>query len=244
MGRLFFQCPARDFHCGLRGFARASVPRMDLRTTGMEFASEMVIKATLQGMRIAEVPTTLSPDGRSRPPHLRTWRDGWRHLRFMLLFSPNWLFVYPGLVMILIGLGVGARLAIAGPLHVGRVNFDVQTMLFAATATIVGFQAFLFGTFAKTFGVSTGLLPPNSRLGRLSDFIPLEWGLVAGLVLFLLGLCGAVYSVGYWARSSFGPLDPLTTLRFVTPSVTAMILAGQLILGSFFLGLLRMGRRG
>ena len=244
IGRILFRCPSKDFHCGLRGFSREAAGHMDLQTTGMEFASEMVIKATLHGMRIAEVPTTLSPDGRSRPPHLRSWRDGWRHLRFMLLFSPNWLFVYPGLFVMVAGTLFGLRL-LAGPLAVGGVHFDIQTMLFAATAVVIGYQSVLFGLFSKVFAINTGLLPRSSRLAHLPRFATLETGVLAGVAMVVAGLAGSLYAVYYWGHeSNFGRLDPRVTLRIVIPAVTALIVGLQTILGSLFLSVLGLGRRG
>ena len=242
LGRLLFGCHTRDFHCGLRGFAHDAFLRMDLRTTGMEFASEMVIKATLMGMRVAEVPTTLRRDGRSRPPHLRPWRDGWRHLRFMLLFSPDWLFLYPGLCMVFAGFGIGAWLA-SGPREVGGVVFDVHTMLYASLAMILGFQAVSIAVFARTFASAEGLLPESGWHARLVRVVTLEVGATAGLLLFLLGLGGSVYEVLDWKRSGFGPLDVGHTLRGVIPSVLAMVLGLQITMSSFFLSILGLGVR-
>lgn len=242
IGRLFFHSPAGDFHCGLRGFRKAAVMEMDLRTTGMEFASEMVVKAMLKKMRISEVPTTLRPDGRSRRPHLRSWRDGWRHLRFLLLFSPRWLFLYPGLLLMLAGLIAGAWL-LRGPLFIGSVGFDVQTLLYAAVAIVIGFQAITFAVFTKVFAVSEGLLPEDARLNRLFRIITLERGLVVGGLLLLAGVIGSIYAVGFWDARSFGPLDPSKTLRIIIPSITALILGCQIILSSFFLSVLGLRRR-
>ncbi len=239
IGRALFGCPAADFHCGIRGFARDAFERMDLRTTGMEFASEMVIKATVMGMRVSEVPTTLRPDGRSRRPHLRPWRDGWRHLRFMLLYSPRWLFLYPGLLLMAAGLAVGAWL-LPGPRHVGSVELDVHTLLYAALATWVGFQAVEFAVFSKIFASSEGLLPRDPGLERMLAGIAMEVGLAAGAVLVLAGLGGSVWAAVQWGSTSFGQLDPGHMLRLVIPSVTAVTLGSQLILGSFFLGVLGM----
>lgn len=242
IGRLFFHSPAGDFHCGLRGFRKAAVMEMDLRTTGMEFASEMVVKATLKKMRIAEVPTALRPDGRSRRPHLRSWRDGWRHLRFLLLFSPRWLFLYPGLGLMLAGVIAGAWL-LRGPLFIGSVGFDVQTLLYAAVAIVIGFQAIVFAVFTKVFAVSEGLLPEDARLNRLFRIVTLERGLVAGGLLLLAGVIGSIYAVSFWDARSFGPLDPSKTLRVIIPSITALILGCQIILSSFFLSVLGLRRR-
>jgi glycosyltransferase involved in cell wall biosynthesis/SAM-dependent methyltransferase len=242
VGRVFFRSPAGDFHCGLRGFSRDAARRMEMSSAGMEFASEMVIKATLLGMRIEEVPTVLHPDGRSRPPHLRTWRDGWRHLRFMLLFSPNWLFLYPGFLLIALGMAAGARLVL-GPITIGEVDFDVQTLLFAGTAIILGYQAALFAVFTKVFAVTEGLLPGDSSLVNVSRKISMESGVIVGTVLFLGGLGGSVYAVWYWALASFGPLDTQVTMRFIVASVVAVILGFQTVLGSFFLSILGLHRK-
>jgi glycosyltransferase involved in cell wall biosynthesis len=238
IGRLFFPSPCGDFHCGLRGFRKAAIESLDLRTTGMEFASEMVVKASLYKMRIAEVPTTLSPDGRSRPPHLRSWRDGWRHLRFLLLYSPRWLFLYPGLLLVAVGLGVGLWL-LPGP----QMVFDIHTLLFAATAIIVGFQAVAFAIFTKVFAMREGLLPKDRRVYRLFRYLNLEIGLLLGSFLLLLGLAGSIYAVGIWGANSFGPLDPARTMRIAIPSVTAIALGFEIVLSSFFLSVLGLKRR-
>ncbi|HEY0006816.1 MAG TPA: glycosyltransferase family 2 protein [Pyrinomonadaceae bacterium] len=242
IGRLFFRSPVGDFHCGLRGFSKAAFERLDLHTTGMEFASEMVVKATLHGMRIAEVPTTLSPDGRSRPPHLRSWRDGWRHLRFLLLYSPRWLFLYPGGLLMLMGLLAGLWL-LPGPKTVGGVTFDVHTLFFAAASIVIGFQAIVFAIFTKVFAISEGLLPADARLDKLFCVVTLETGLMTGSLLLLAGLAGSLYAYIYWDVHSFGPLNPSHTLRIVIPSVTAMILGSQTVLSSFFLSILGLRRR-
>lgn len=242
IGRLFFHSPAGDFHCGLRGFRRAAVLNMDLRTTGMEFASEMVVKATLKKMRIAEVPTTLRPDGRSRPPHLRSWRDGWRHLRFLLLFSPRWLFLYPGLLLMLAGTVAGGWL-LRGPIFIANIGFDVQTLLYAAMAIVIGFQAIVFALFTKVFAISEGLLPEDPRLNGLFRIVTLERGIVVGVLLLLAGLGGSIYAVSFWDERSFGPLDPSKTLRIIIPSITALILGCQIVLSSFFLSVLGLKRK-
>ncbi len=238
IGRLFFRCPCTDFHCGLRGFNRNSILRLNLVTTGMEFASEMVIKASLFGMHIAEVPTVLSPDGRTRSPHLRSWRDGWRHLRFMLLYSPRWLFLYPGLFLMISGLVVGVRLMF-GTILINSISFDVQTLLFVSTAIILGYQSVLFAFFSKIFAVNEGLLPQDFYLHQLSRYFSLEIGILIGLFLFMTGIAGAVAAVFYWEEfSSFGKLDPRISLRIIIPSVTGIILGMQTIFGSFFISFL------
>jgi glycosyltransferase involved in cell wall biosynthesis len=237
IGRLFFHCPSGDFHCGMRGFLRASYPKLDLRTTGMEYASEMVIKATLMGLKIAEVPTTLSPDGRSRPPHLRPWRDGWRHLIFMLLYSPRWLFLYPGMLLMNLGLALILWLW-SGQRRLGPVVLDVHTMLYAAVFVLMGFQAIAFAMFTKVFAIAEGLLPEDPRLNRLFKYITLEVGVIVGLSLILAGLVGTVIALNDWARVSFGRLDPTQTLRRVIPSALALALGIQTLFSSFFLSLL------
>jgi glycosyltransferase involved in cell wall biosynthesis len=243
IARLFYwNPPCGDFHCGLRGFSKSAAQAMDLRTTGMEFASEMVVKATLRKMRITEVPTTLSPDGRSRPPHLRSWRDGWRHLRFLLLYSPRWLFMYPGLLLMLLGLTAGLWL-LPGPRTVGHVTLDVHTLLYAATAIIVGFQAVNFAVFTKIFAISEGLLPPDPRLDKLFRYINLEVGLVIGAILLVIGLVGSLWALSSWEAHSFGNLDYTKVLRLVTPSITMIVLGVQIILSSFFLSILGLRRR-
>ena len=242
IGRLFFRSPCRDFHCGLRGFRKSAVMKLDLRTTGMEFATEMVVKATLEQMKIREVPITLSPDGRGRPPHLRSWRDGWRHLRLLLLYSPRWLFLYPGLLLMIIGLVIGAVL-LPGPLTVGRITLDVHTLLYAALAVIVGFQALVFAVFTKVFAISEGLLPNDPRLSKVMNYITLEVGLLIGVVLVVAGLAASIYAVAYWNARSFGPLNPTRTLRVVIPAIASMTLGCQILLSSFFLSILALKRR-
>jgi len=243
IGRLFFKAPCGDFHCGLRGFSKVAYELMDLRTTGMEFASEMVVKATLFKMRIEEVPTTLSPDRRNRPPHLRSWRDGWRHLRFLLLYSPRWLFLYPGMVLILLGTITGLLL-LPGPRVVGGIHFDVHTLLYAAMAILMGFQAVVFATLTKVFGISEGLLPEDPRLTRLFRYVKLETGLVTGAALMAFGLATSFLAVGSWASWRFGPLDPVRTLRLVIPAALALTLGFEVVLSSFFLSVLGMKHKG
>ena len=241
LGRLFFHSPCRDFHCGLRAFRKDSYRRMDIRSTGMEFASEMVVKASLLRMNVREVPTTLSPDGRSHPPHLRTWHDGWRHLRFLLMYSPRWLFLYPGITAILIGLAV-CFLLLPGPRRVGDLVFDVHTLAYAFGSMLVGFQLLAFAVFTKVFAITEGLLPEDPRLNRMFRYITLETGLIAGALLILFGIGGTVLALSTWARSSFGPLNSESTLRIVMPSVFALTLGAQVIFSSFFLSILGLRR--
>jgi glycosyltransferase involved in cell wall biosynthesis len=242
IGRLFFGSPCGDFHCGMRGFRRESFLRMDIRSTGMEFASEMVVKATLLGMKVSEVPTTLNPDGRSRPPHLRTWRDGWRHLRFLLMYSPRWLFLYPGIALMLLGL-LGCALLLPGIVVFRGVGFGVHTLLYAFVAMLLGFQLIAFAAFTKVFAVTEGLLPEDPRLNRIFRWVTLETGLIVGGLLILLGIGGSVFAVSHWARESFGALDTEHTLRIVMPAVFALTMGVQITFSSFFLSILGLRRR-
>ena len=242
IGRLFFKSPVGDFHCGLRAFRKDAIERLELRTLGMEFASEMVVKATAFGLRITEIPTTLSPDRRDRAPHLRTWRDGWRHLRFLLLYSPRWLFLYPGIALFALGIILSAIL-LPAPRRVGNIVFDVDTLLFAAMATLIGFQSVVFATFTKAFAISEGLLPEDPRLTRIFRYITLEVGLIVGGLLILAGAGSWVLGLEYWRIRQFGPLDPEKTLRIVIPGVVCFTLGFQVVLSSFFLSVLGMSRR-
>jgi glycosyltransferase involved in cell wall biosynthesis len=242
IGRLFFHSPSRDFHCGIRAFRKDSYQRMDIRSTGMEFASEMVVKASLLRMKVSEVPTTLSPDGRSHPPHLRTWHDGWRHLRFLLMYSPRWLFLYPGIASIVLGLATCIWL-MPGPRRVGDVVFDFHTLAYGFGAIVVGFQLLAFAVFTKVFAITEGLLPEDPRLNRMFEYIKLETGLLAGALCVALGVAGSLMAVSTWARSSFGPITSDNLLRLVMLSVFALILGPQIIFSSFFLSILGLRRR-
>ena len=237
IGRLFFRSHIGDFHCGLRGFNRDSVMALNLQATGMEFASEMVVKAALYGQRVTEVPTTLSKDGRSRPPHLHTWRDGWRHLRFLLLFAPRWLFFIPGLVLLTAGLVVGA-IVVPHPFTVGAVTFDVDTLVGASAMVVIGFQAVLFWLFTQVYAGSEGFLPEEPRVTRLLERLSLERGLILGGLIGLAGLAGLIFSVLYWHGRGFGQLNYEHSLRLMIPSVTALIVSFQIVLGTFFLSIL------
>lgn len=241
IGRLLFRSPSTDFHCGLRGFSKRAAVAMDLRTTGMEFASEMVVKATIGRMRISEVPTTLSPDGRSRPPHLRSWRDGWRHLRFLLLFSPRFVFLYPGTLLTLVGVA-GTIWLLPGPRRVGDVGFDVGTLLFATAAIVLGFQGVVCWVLAKVFAVSEHLLPPDARLDRLFRWATLEASLIAGGILGVTGVGLTLYALATWGQQGFGDLDPERSLRIVAVATTTMIVGAQAVFASFLASLLRLRR--
>ncbi len=242
IGRLFFSNEIKDFHCGLRGFSKAAAERMELQTTGMEFASEMVVKATLLKLKITEVPTTLSPDGRSRPPHLRSWRDGWRHLRFLLMYSPRWLFLYPGLLLMMVGLTLTALLSIT-PLKIGTVVLDIHTMLYAAAMVIVGFQTVLFALFTKRFAIQEGLFPRDPKMDWMFRWINLETGLILGIGLCLVGVAGAVVAIYGWSRTGFGDLDPQRSMRVVIASVLSLAIGFQTCFASFFLSILSLKRR-
>jgi len=242
LGRLFFRSPVGDVNCGLRGVRAAAVSQLDLRSTGMEFASEMVVKASLRGLRIVEVPTTLSPSGRTRPPHLRSWRDGWRHLRFMLLYSPRWLFLYPGAALMLLGVAASVLL-LTGPKRIGHVGFDIQSLLVAAVMIVVGYQSVIFSFLTRIFAISEGLLPPDERLDRTFRYVNLELGLLVGAVLFIAGLVGITYAFFRWSLQSFGPLQPTRSFRIVIPSVTSLALGSQTVLSSFFLSVLGLRRK-
>jgi hypothetical protein len=244
VARLFFGGQTGDFHCGMRAFRRAAILALDLRTTGMEFASEMVVKAHLRRLRITEVPTVLHRDRRPRRPHLRTWRDGWRHLRFLLLYSPRWLFLYPGALLIVVGALVGARLLL-GPVRAGSLGFDVHTLVYAAAMIIVGYQGVAFALFTKIFAVHEGLLPEDPRLPVLFRYFTLEAGLLVGLVLLVVGFTTGLFAVGLWTEAGFGSLADRsqTTLRLVIVSATALALGFETMVASFFLSVLGLRRR-
>ncbi|MFK7916578.1 MAG: glycosyltransferase family 2 protein [Ilumatobacter sp.] len=242
IGRRLFDVGIGDFHCGMRGMRRDSIVDLDLRTTGMEFASEMVVRAALAELDIREVPTVLRPDGRSREPHLRTWRDGWRHLRFLLLFSPRWLLLLPGLVLVAIG-AVGLGVLLPGPLRIGSVELDIHALLFAHLALVVGLNAIVLACFARMYAVSAGLLPHSDDLARWLRRVSLERVLVVGLFLILAGVAGSVIAVIVWGSESFGGLDPSETMRIVIPSITAVAVGAEFVFASFVIGLLSLPRR-
>jgi glycosyltransferase involved in cell wall biosynthesis len=247
LGRWFFNSDCGDFHCGLRGFNRAAILRLDLQASGMEFASEMVVKATVHGLRLAEVPVTLWPDGRSRAPHLRSWRDGWRHLRFLLLFSPRSLFFYPGALLAVIGLA-GMVWLLPEARTIGGIRLDIHTLLYAALALVVGIQSMLFWLFVKIYGASEGIVLPDSRpfFQAIIRAARLEWMLVAAGILFLVGLALAMLAMGIWSQLGFGELSPDRTMRLVIPSATGVLLAFNLAYSGFFISVLqiRSRRRG
>jgi glycosyltransferase involved in cell wall biosynthesis len=238
VGRLLFRSRIRDFHCGLRGFDRDSIRALELASPGMEFASEMVVKAELAGLRIAEVPTTLSPDGRTRPPHLRSWRDGWRHLRFLLIMSPRWLLLYPGLALLLVGVMVQLTI-LRGPIVIAGVGFDIHTMLYSAGAAIVGLQLVIFALLARAIGCLKGVLPVTPQVARLWQMLTLERGIVLGGTVLVIGLALAVYSVNFWLGTHLSALDPTEMMRYAIPSVGLMIAGGEIVFASFVLSFIQ-----
>jgi hypothetical protein len=239
IGRVFFRVPINDFHCGMRGFSRERILSLGLTTTGMEFATEMVVRAAIGGLRITEVPTTLKPDGRSREPHLRTWRDGWRHLRFLLAFSPRWLFLYPAVFLVLVGTGVFARLAV-GPATIGSVTFDIQTMIAAASAIIVGIQAGALAMVSRAYATSLGLMPRSDRVERIIDRFTLEWGLIVGFAMALVGGGSFVLAVLNWQETEFGALTT-SDMRLPLLGMLLIVAGSQVVLVSFLLSLTRIG---
>jgi glycosyltransferase involved in cell wall biosynthesis len=241
-GRLFFSSRVGDFHCGLRGVDRAAALGLGLSSPGMEFASEMIVRATLAGWCIAEVPTTLSPAGRSRPPHLRTWRDGWRHLRFLLMMTPRWLMLYPGAALIMVGTAGEAAL-LRGTLIIHNIGFDIHSMLYAAGATVLGLQLVLFSLLARTIGVVKNLLPMSPSLTRFLQVFTLERGILLGLSLVAAGFGLAVYSVASWAEVRLGALEPTEMMRKTIPSVTLMLSGAEIFFASFLLGLIDVRAR-
>jgi glycosyltransferase involved in cell wall biosynthesis len=242
MTRCWFWAPISDVYCGMRGFTKRWYDRLDQRCTGMEFATEMIIKSSLYNARITEVPITLHPDGRkAHPPHLKTFRDGWRTLRFFLMYSPRWLFFKPGVMLVLLGL-LGYAIALPG-LTIGGMTFDAHSLLFASLAMILGYQSILFAIFTKTFAVSEGLMPEDPRLAKLFRLIPLERGLIAGAAAFVIGSALLLVAVNQWRLSEFGALDYSRTMRWVIPGATLTALGFQTILSSFFVSILGMRRR-
>jgi glycosyltransferase involved in cell wall biosynthesis len=231
LGKLFFKSPASDFHCGMRAFRKDAILRLNLQTTGMEFASEMLVKATLSNLKITEVPIILYPDGRSRKPHLRTWRDGWRHLRFLLLYSPRWLFLYPGIALTLL-----SWCAIILLLPTSRIH----SLLYAALLSSVGFQIVFFAIFTKIFAISEGLLPPDKKLDKFLKKFSVDLGLQIGLVLFTGGLIGSFTSLSLWQTIGFGELDPVQMMKITIPSASALVLGIQAMASSFFIGILQL----
>jgi glycosyltransferase involved in cell wall biosynthesis len=242
LARRWFRTPVHDVYCGMRAFTKDLYCRLNQRCTGMEFATEMIIKSSLYRARIAEVPITLHPDGRkAHPPHLKTFRDGWRTLRFFLIYSPRWLFLIPGLVLILLG-AAGYCVALPG-LSIGRFGFDVHTLLFASLAVLCGYQSITFAVLSKTFAISEGLLPNDPAMTRLSRLFSIEKGILIGVTALIAGLVLLAGAVNQWRETDFGRLDYSHTMRWVIPGATLTALGFQTVLSSFFVDILRMRRK-
>jgi len=241
VAQLLFRTGIGDVNCGLRAFSKAAFERMDLQTTGMEFASEMIVRASLLRLPVAEVPTVLRPDRRSRRPHLRRWRDGWRHLRFMLLYSPGWVLLAPGVAMVVVGV-IGSALLVRGPVYIGTTAFDINTLLVLAFVVIVGYQLIVFAVSMRTYAAETGLLPPSPTLNRLYRYVRLETGLLAGGAATLLGLVGVIVVFVTWSHVGFEGLDPRITMRQLIPAVVLLALGVQTIFASFFLSMMGLRR--
>ncbi|MEZ4818159.1 MAG: glycosyltransferase family 2 protein [Flavobacteriaceae bacterium] len=237
LGRLFFKVKIGDFHCGLRGFSKEAFLKMNLRTTGMEFASEMIVKASLKNLSITEVPTILSKDGRSRPPHLNTWRDGWRHLRFLVLYSPSWLFLLPGVILMLLGI-IFSLILMKGPFTINQINFDIHTLLYSSSFILIGFQFLLFYGLTKVYTVENELLPKSNKYDRVFKWINLEKGLILGAILIILGITLSILAVKDWQSLDFGDIVSKAVLRTIIPAITCIILGTQVILFSLFFSIL------
>jgi hypothetical protein len=242
LGRTFFAIPVGDFHCGLRAFNRDSIQALGLTTSGMEFASEMVVKAALARLDIREVPTTLQPDGRSRPPHLRTWRDGWRHLRFLLIYAPKFLFLYPGLALAAAGL-FGVLGLIGGDVRLGEVELGVHTMIFAAMAVLMGSQLIGLSVMARRYGAIAGMWPETGMMRRIRNWFTVERACIAGGLMLAAGIGGAVAATAIWAGNGFGDMNPAALMRLTIPSMLLGCIGLQTAVTAFFIGLLDQPRR-
>ena len=239
IGRLFFYSKVGDFHCGLRGFSSEAIISLGLNTTGMEFASEMVVKAVMNKLKITEVPVTLYKDGRSRPPHLRSWRDGWRHLKFLLMYSPKWLFLFPGLFLTIIG-GIGTIILSFATVRIGNISFDINTMLFCVLMVILGVQTIGFSVITAAYARIIKLYPVNDKF--MEDFysFPVVKGVILGIILFILGILMSIVGVSVWVHAGFGKLLPASLLRLLFPAVLALSIGWQILFTSFLLGIFQI----
>ena len=236
IGRLFYPSSIGDFHCGLRGYRRESILKLGLCTTGMEYASEMVVKATLYKLKIAEVPTTLKKDGRSHPPHLRSFRDGWRHLKFLLMHSPNWLFMYPGVALLVLGMLMMVGLMF-GPISIGNITLDIHTMLYGSAFAIIGASTIQFSLFTKTYAKKSGFIPVDDKeISKLTE----DRVILAGAILLILGIVATILALVLWGKTSFGALDPQHIMRLTIPALTCMAVGVQMMFGGFFIGILNI----
>lgn len=238
IGRILYRSDIKDFHCGLRGYNKESIQKLNLRTTGMEYASEMVVQATLHKLKITEVPTTLKKDGRDRPPHLRSWSDGWRHLTFLLMHAPNWLFLYPGLILLFIGFIISGMIIIS-PIKIGNINFDINTLIYTSMSTIVGFQLILFYILTKKYASISKFIPISNKETTLMKFT-MNKGIFIGFLLFTLGIISTIVAILIWSNNSFGDLSPEKMIRITIPALTFIICGIQLMFSSFFLGILEI----
>ncbi len=239
IARLFFPCKIGDYHCGLRGYNRESILKLGLVTTGMEYASEMVVTATLNHLKIAEVPTTLKKDGRSHAPHLRSWSDGWRHLKFLLMHSPNWLFMYPGLILFFLGLALTVVLSL-GNIQIGSVGLGVHTLMYAAAAMMVGFNLVMFSLFVRSYASVTGFIPTESRLDKWLEETSTEKGVLLGIFLFLAGIAVTIVAFCIWGKTGFGGLSPESMMRITIPAMLLIVVGIEVVFGSFFIGILHI----
>ncbi len=239
IARLFFPCKIGDYHCGLRGYNRESILKLGLVTTGMEYASEMVVKATLNHLKIAEVPTTLKKDGHSHAPHLRSWSDGWRHLKFLLMHSPNWLFMYPGLILFFLGLALTVVLSL-GNIQIGSVGLGVHTLMYAAAAMMVGFNLVMFSLFVRSYASVTGFIPTESRLDKWLEETSTEKGVLLGIFLFLAGIAVTIVAFCIWGKTGFGGLSPESMMRITIPAMLLIVVGIEVVFGSFFIGILHI----
>lgn len=241
IGRLFFKVKIKDFHCGLRAFRRDSILQLGLCTTGMEFASEMIVKSAISNLKISEVPTTLKKDGRSRPPHLRSFRDGWRHLRFLLLFSPRWVFLYPGVIAFTLGVFTTAALFF-GPINIGSVRFDLATLIYSSALAFIGFQGIMFSVLARTYANSVGLIS-NPKMDSLEKNSRIETGIVAGVVIVIIGVAISLFSLNFWSNENYGQLDPSEIVRIAVPGALGLTLGFQILFFGTFASLLKIHRQ-
>ena len=239
IGRILYKSPIKDFHCGLRGYNRESILSLNLHTTGMEYASEMVVQATLHKLKICEVPTTLKKDGRDRPPHLKSWSDGWRHLTFLLMHAPNWLFLYPGILFFIIGIIFSTIIIIINPIIIGTIRFDINTLLYFTISTIVGFQLIIFYLLTKKYAAITKFIPVTKFDTHILKFT-MNKGIFIGAILILIGIISSIISIIIWQNSGYGDLDASKMLRLTMPILTTFVCGIQLMFSSFFLGILEI----
>ena len=238
IGRILYKSPIKDFHCGLRGYNRESILSLNLHTTGMEYASEMVVQATLHKLKICEVPTTLKKDGRDRPPHLKSWSDGWRHLTFLLMHAPNWLFLYPGILFFIIGI-IFSTIIIINPIIIGTIRFDINTLLYFTISTIIGFQLIIFYLLTKKYAAITKFIPVTKFDTHILKFT-MNKGIFIGAILILIGIISSIISIIIWQNNGYGDLDASKMLRLTMPILTTFVCGIQLMFSSFFLGILEI----